>query len=152
GPVERASVPSLRSPGPGSTASTRDSSECPDGGRSRRRQRKSPMAFHDYLARDPSSEEEFWIIIEETFVQVKGVLTDYRVEKREEALSGTLRGGNFRDTAVSIVRYRAVHGEVDNREYLLELGRASFPEVARQIKARKLTPKFAKDWGVVMMC
>jgi hypothetical protein len=26
------------------------------------------MAFYDYLARDPKSEEEFWAIIEETFV------------------------------------------------------------------------------------
>jgi hypothetical protein len=26
------------------------------------------------------------------------------------------------------------------------------PRVERQIKRRRLTPKFAKDWGVVMMC
>jgi hypothetical protein len=38
------------------------------------------MAFHDHLARDPKSEEEFWTIIEETFVQVQGVLADYPVE------------------------------------------------------------------------
>jgi hypothetical protein len=89
---------------------------------------------------------------EETFVLIKGALADYPVETREDALSGTLRGGNFRDTAVSIIRYRAVHEEADNREYFLELGQATLPEVARQIEARKLTPKFAKDWGVVMMC
>jgi hypothetical protein len=53
---------------------------------------------------------------------------------------------------LSIIRYRAVHEEVDNREYFLELGRRILPDVERQIKARKLTPKFAKDWGVIMMC
>ena len=76
---------------------------------SRRRQRpclpisrltaEGPMAFDDVLARDPKSEEEFWEIIEETFVQVEGALTDYPAETREEALDGTLRGGKFKDTA-----------------------------------------------------
>jgi hypothetical protein len=110
------------------------------------------MAFDDILARDPKSEEEFWAIIEETFVQVKGVLTDYPVETREEALDGTLRDGNFRDIAVSIIRYRGVDEGIDSRDYFLELGRRLLPEVERQIEARELTPKFAKDWGVVMMC
>lgn len=36
-------------------------------------------------------EKEFWAIIEEIFVQVKSVLTDYPVKTREEALRGTLR-------------------------------------------------------------
>jgi hypothetical protein len=110
------------------------------------------MAFDDVLARDPKSEEEFWTIIEETFVQVQSVLTDYLVETREEALAGNLRGGNFRDTAVSVIRHRGVDETIDSRDYFLELGRQVLPDVERQIKARKLTPKFAKDWGVVMMC
>jgi hypothetical protein len=54
------------------------------------------MAFSDDLARDPKSDKEFWEIIEETFVQVAGVLAGHRVETREEALSGTLR---LRDAA-----------------------------------------------------
>jgi hypothetical protein len=110
------------------------------------------MAFYDDLARDPKSEEEFWTIIEEAFVQVKAVFTDYLVETREGALAGTLRGGNFRDTAVSFIRYRGVDKDIDSRDYFLELRREFLPKVERQIKRRKLTPKFAKDWGVVMMC
>jgi hypothetical protein len=110
------------------------------------------MAFDDFLARDPKSDEEFWAIIEETFVQIEGTLTDYPVETPKEALEGTLRGGNFKDTSVSIIRYRGVDKDIDNRDYFLELGRKFLPEIERQIKARKLTPKFAKDWGVVMMC
>jgi hypothetical protein len=54
------------------------------------------MAFSDDLARDPKSDKEFWEIIEETFVQVAGVLAGHRVETREEALAGTLR---LRDAA-----------------------------------------------------
>ena len=81
------------------------------------------MAFHDHLARDPKSEEEFWTTIEETFVLVKGVLTDYPVETREEALSGTLRVGNFKDASLSFIRYRGVRDELDSRDYFLELGR-----------------------------
>ena len=110
------------------------------------------MAFSDDLARDPKSEEEFWAIIEETFVQVEGALTDYPAETREEALAGTLRDGNFKDASLSFIRYRGVREDLDSRDYFLELGRRVLPEVERQIKARKLTPKFAKDWGVVMMC
>jgi hypothetical protein len=110
------------------------------------------MAFDDVLARDPKSAEEFWTIIEETFEQVEGALTDYPVETREEALSGARRGSNFRDASISFIRYRGVRDELDSRDYFLELGRQFLPEVARQIKARMLTPKFAKDWGVVMMC
>jgi hypothetical protein len=110
------------------------------------------MAFIDDLARDPKSEEEFWTIIEETFVQVEGALTAYPAETREEALAGTLRGGDFRDTAVSIIRHRGVDEKIDSRDYFLELGRQFLPDVGKQIKARKLTAKFAKDWGVVMMC
>ena len=110
------------------------------------------MAFHDHLARDPKSEDEFWAIIEETFEQAEGVLADYPVETREEALAGTLRGGNFKDASVSFIRYRGVDETVDSRDYFLELGQRILPDVEQQIKARKLTPKFAKDWGVIMMC
>jgi hypothetical protein len=105
------------------------------------------MAFHDHLARDPKSEEEFWAIIEETFAEVKSVLTDYEVETREGALEGTLRGRNFRNTAVLFIRYRGVDPDYDSRDYFLELGRRVLHEVGPQINARKLTPKFAKDWA-----
>ena len=54
------------------------------------------MAFDDLLARDPKSEEEFWAIIEETFEQVKGVLTDYPVETRDEALADACGAENSR--------------------------------------------------------
>ena len=110
------------------------------------------MAFIDDLARDPKSEKEFWTIIEETFVNVKGVLTDYPAETRDEALAGTLRGGKSKDASLSFIRYRGVREDLDSRDYFLELGRRFLPEVEQQIKTRKLTPKFAKDWGVVMMC
>lgn len=110
------------------------------------------MAFYDDLARDPKSEKEFWTIIEETFVQVEGALTAYPAETREEALAGTLRGGTFKDASISFIRYRGVRDDLDSRDYFLELGRRFLPEVEDQIEARKLTPKFAKDWGVVMMC
>lgn len=110
------------------------------------------MAFYDDLASDPKSEKEFWAIIEETFLQVEGSLTDYPVETRDEALSGALRGDNFKDASLSFVRYRGVREDLDSGDYFLELGRRVLPGVVQQIKARKLTPKFAKDWGVVMMC
>jgi hypothetical protein len=110
------------------------------------------MAFYDDLARDPKTEKEFWVIIEDTFVQVKGAHTDYLAETRDEALSDALRGDNFKDASLSFIRYRGVAKGVDSRDYFLELGRRFLPEVERQIKARKLTAKFAKDWGVVMMC
>jgi hypothetical protein len=45
------------------------------------------MAFSDDLARDPQSKKEFWAIIEDTFIQVGGVLVGYRVESKEEALT-----------------------------------------------------------------
>jgi hypothetical protein len=110
------------------------------------------MAFYDDLARDPKSEEEFWTIIEDTFVQVEGALTAYPAETREEALAGTLRDGKFKDASLSFIRYRGVREDLDSRDYFLELGRKFLPKVEPQIKRRKLTPKFAKDWGVVMMC
>jgi hypothetical protein len=110
------------------------------------------MAYYDELARDPESKKEFWAIIDETFVQVEGALTAYPAETREEALAGTLRGDNFKDASISFIRHRGVREDLDSRDYFLELGRRVLPEVALQIKARKLTPKFAKDWGVVMMC
>ena len=57
------------------------------------------MAFHDDLARDPKSEEEFWAIIEDTFVQIEAVLTTYRVETKEEACLMTFRAEKARRTA-----------------------------------------------------
>jgi hypothetical protein len=45
-----------------------------------------------------------------------------------------------------------VDEDYDSREYFLTLGRKFVPRVKRQIKSRRLTPKFAKDWGVVMIC
>jgi hypothetical protein len=93
-----------------------------------------PMAFYEDLARDPKSEVEFWTIIEETCAQVKGVLTDYIVETREEALAGTLRDGGFKDKSVSIIRYRSVDEAIDNRDYFLELGRRFLPESNCRLK------------------
>ena len=84
------------------------------------------MAFDDVLARDPKSEKEFWAIIEETFAQVEGSLTDYPVETRDEALSGAMRGGNFKDASLSFIRHRGVREDLDSRDYFLELGRGSF--------------------------
>ena len=110
------------------------------------------MAFDDILARDPKSEEEFWTIIEDTFVQVEAVLADYPVETHQDALAGTLRGGKFKDASLSFIRHRGVREDLDSRDYFLELGRRVLPDISLQIKARKLTCKFAKDWGVVMMC
>jgi hypothetical protein len=110
------------------------------------------MAFYDDLGRDPKSEKEFWTIIEETFVQVEGALTAYPAETREEALAGTLRDGKFKDASLSFIRYRGVREDLDSRDYFLELGRRFLLDLEPQIKARELTPKFAKDWGVVMMC
>jgi hypothetical protein len=104
------------------------------------------MAFYDSLARDPKTEDEFWKIIEETFVQVEPTLTDYPVETREEALEPQ------RYAPGDLIRYRGASEDYDSRDYFLELGRKFVPGVKRQIKRRRLTPKFAKDWGVVMMC
>jgi len=109
------------------------------------------MAFEEDWERDPKTEDEYWTIIEETFVQVEGVLATYQVETREEAFAGHYATA-FKDASVSFIRHRGVSEDLDGRDYFLELGRRFLPEVEAQIKARKLTPKFAKDWGVVMMC
>jgi hypothetical protein len=114
------------------------------------------MAFSDDLARDPRSQKEFWAIIEDTLVQVEGVLFDYRVETKEEAFTGALRirdeGDTHRSSPGDFIRYRGVDEDYDSREYFLNLGRKFVPEVERQIRSRRLTPRFAKNWGVVMMC
>jgi hypothetical protein len=114
------------------------------------------MAFHDGLARDPKSDSDFWNIIEETFEQVEGVLKGYPVETREEALCGTRRRadteGSYRGSPGDFIRYRGVNEDYDSRDYFLTLGRKFVPRVERQINRRRLTPRFAKDWGVVMMC
>ena len=102
--------------------------------------------FSTTLARDPKREEEFWAIIEETFEQVEGALTDYPVETRDEALEPQ------RSAPLESIRYRGASEHYDSRDYFIELGRRFLPEVERQIGARELTPKFAKDWGVIMMC
>jgi hypothetical protein len=114
------------------------------------------VAFSDDLARNPKSEKEFWTIIEDTFIQVEGALFGYRVETKEEAFTGTLRirnkGDTYRSSPGDFIRYRGVDEDYDSREYFLKLGRKFVPEVERQIRSRRLTPQFAKDWGVVMMC
>jgi hypothetical protein len=76
---------------------------------------EAPMAFYNDLARDPKSDEEFWAIIEETFVQVEGALTAYPVETREEALKGMLRNGNFKDASLSFIRDRGVRDDLEPR-------------------------------------
>jgi hypothetical protein len=53
---------------------------------------------------------------------------------------------------VSIIRYRGVDETIESRDYFFELGQRFLTGVEQQIKARELTAKFAKDWGVVMMC
>ena len=83
-------------------------------------------------------------------LKARSLTIRWRRERKRSA--GTLRGGNFKDASISFIRYRGVREDLDSRDYFLELGRRFLPEVEQQIKARKLTPKFAKDWGVVMMC
>jgi hypothetical protein len=63
-------------------------------------------------------EKEFWMIIEETFVQVEAALTAYPAETREEALAGTLRDGIFKDTSPSFIRYRGVREDLDSHDSL----------------------------------
>jgi hypothetical protein len=104
---------------------------------------------------DPKNDDDFWTIIEEMLSMAEYVLLEHRVETREEAVTGTLRlrhGTTFRDPLAAFIRYRGVDKDVDSRDYFLELGRKFLPKVARQIKARRLTPKFARNWGVVMTC
>jgi hypothetical protein len=108
--------------------------------------REGAVAFDDSLARDPRTDGEFWKIIEETFVQVEETLTGYPVETREEALEPQ------RFFPGVAIRYRGASAEYDSRDYFLKLGRKFVPRVKRQINSRQLSPKFAKDWGVVMMC
>jgi len=59
---------------------------------------------------------------------------------------------NLKDASLSFIRDRGVRDDLDSRDYFLELGRKILTDVERQIKARQLTAKFAKDWGVVLMC
>jgi hypothetical protein len=98
------------------------------------------MAFDDILARDPKSEKDFWTIIEKTFVQVEAVLVGYRVESKEEALDGTLRkrddGDTYRSSPGDFIRYRGVDKDYGSRDYFLELGQLTLPEVKQQIEAR----------------
>jgi hypothetical protein len=104
------------------------------------------MAFDPGFTTDPKNNDEFRRIIEATFDQVVATLTDFPVETREEALhSYANSGGEF-------VRYRGASKDYDCRDYFLALGRTFIPRVKHQIKNRRLTPKFAKDWGVIMMC
>jgi hypothetical protein len=56
------------------------------------------MAFSDDLTRDPQNKKEFWAIIEDTFVQVEGILVGYRVETKEQAFTGALRIRDDGDT------------------------------------------------------
>jgi hypothetical protein len=72
------------------------------------------MAFYDSLARDPKTEDEFWKIIEETFVQVEPTLTDYPVETREEALKPQSYAPG------DLIRYRGASEDYDSRDYFLE--------------------------------
>jgi hypothetical protein len=78
------------------------------------------------------------------------------VEAKEEAFTGALRirdeGDTYRSSPGDFIRYRGVDEDYDSREYFLNLGRKFVPEVERQIRSRRLTPRFAKNWGVVMMC
>ena len=104
------------------------------------------MAFHDSLARDPKNDSDFWNIIEETFERIEPTLTGYPVETREEALEP------HRSSPGDLVRYRGASKDYDSRDYFLTLGRRFVPRVKRQINRRRLTPRFAIDWGVVMMC
>jgi hypothetical protein len=67
-----------------------------------------------------------------------GFARDYPVETREEAFAGTLRGGNFKDTSASVIRYRNVAEDVDSRDYFLELGREFLHNVERAIDALRL--------------
>jgi hypothetical protein len=78
--------------------------------------------------------------------------TGYPAETREEALAGTLRDDKFKDASLSFIRYRGVREDLDSRDYFLNLARKFVPEVKRQIRSQRLTPQFAKDWGVVTMC
>jgi hypothetical protein len=108
------------------------------------------------LPRGPKNEDKFWKTIEDEFVQVEGTLIGYPVETREEALSGKRRlqdgGGLFKGSPGDFIRYRGVDKDYDSRDYFLTLGQKLLPRVERQIKRRCLTPRFALDWGEIMMC
>ena len=86
------------------------------------------MAFSDDLARDPKSDNEFWTIIEDTFVQVKSALTDYPVETRDEALAAPYAAATSKTHHFPSFGIAECDKDLDSRDYFLELGRRFLPE------------------------
>ena len=110
------------------------------------------MAFDDILARDPKSEEEFWTIIEETFVQVKASSLTIRWRHRKKRLLAPFAAETSRTRhcpSFAIVEFERISTAATTSSSS-DGGFCS--KSSGKSKRRKLTPKFAKDWGVVMMC
>lgn len=99
------------------------------------------MYDDDHLA-TPTGEEDFWEKVRWNFALARHVLEDYRVETREDALE---RDG--RSLPMSVIAYREITDEFDQREYFLELGRETLPKVRELLERREFTITFAHEWG-----
>ncbi|HVI30170.1 hypothetical protein [Hansschlegelia sp.] len=107
------------------------------------------------VTRAPDDEAHFWRMVEDNLEHARHVLFDYVAETREEAVRGEFRTGGPKETSLapmSVLSFRAVSSEYDQRDYCLELGRATFPVAQRLARARALTPEFAQAWGVLQFC
>ena len=107
------------------------------------------------LTQPPRDEDHLWAMILDNFQHARHVLEDFHVETLEEALSAEFRtseNGKIALQPLTVLAHRNVHEAYDQREYCLELGRATLPVVEQLIHERQLTPGFFQSWGVLQFC
>lgn len=111
--------------------------------------------YNDEIMRIPKDEAEMWQLLENQFEFVCDILTNTPVEFKDDALENKFhlkKSGGVSRSSMSVIRYKNIGEELDQRGYFLAMGRELIPLVKAGLLARKITPEFVQQWGKVMFC
>jgi hypothetical protein len=110
--------------------------------------------YNDDWTRPPGDEAEMWA----TFADMLDAIAydiSLTVETPEDALADELHlqeDGSFNGNTLSVIRYRGISEENDQREHFLGMAKDLLPLVQRDIQERLLSPQFVQRWGQLLFC
>lgn len=116
--------------------------------------RRETEMYNEDWTKPPSDEAEMWA----TFADVIDAIAydlSLTVETAEDALTDELHvqeDGSVNRNTLSVVRYRGISEENDQREHFLGMAKDLLRLVRADIQRRSLSPQFVQRWGQLLFC
>lgn len=103
----------------------------------------------------PADENEMWELLRRQFEHAAQDLLNHPLETRASALENRFYrevDGRFQRDGLSVIRYRSISEEMDQRGHFIRMAHSLLPYVGQALDDQRLTPEFVQQWGKLMFC